>query len=448
MPASSDSSRPLFDGLSPEEQRVWIDELRSLAARLKALSEESRKLFAQIVDLAYSDRTEGRDEDTAYVPEILESTGLDVEHFYWLLGDLEKTGLVSVRNEYPFESVTIESEESGGAARVIHEFCRNHNMSIHEVIPGLRFDLLGMDLRAPEAESPQEISDIDESAFLQKMAEVIRTRRAQRGMTRKMLATQSGVSERFLARVEGGEGNASILVLRQIAWALNVPIHELFIDSQTTSPEFSESCSLLLSLDYTSLRQAYTLLLNKFGGDSEQNRLRRIALIGLRGAGKSTVGAELAKRLAMPFVELGQMIEKASGVPLSGVFDLYGQAGFRRFEQQCLDELLHTQTEFVVATEGGIVSEPATYNRLLASCFTIWLRATPEDHMSRVTQQGDLRPMAQSAEAMSDLKRILEAREHLYRRADVIIQTSGQTVEAVVEGALAALQPVAASQST
>jgi XRE family aerobic/anaerobic benzoate catabolism transcriptional regulator len=150
----------------------------------------------------------------------------------------------------------------------------------------------------------------------------------------------------------------------------------------------------------------------------------------------------------MPFVELGQMIEKASGVPLSGVFDLYGQAGFRRFEQQCLDELLHTQAEFVVATEGGIVSEPATYNRLLASCFTIWLRATPEDHMSRVTQQGDLRPMAQSAEAMSDLKRILEAREHLYRRADVIIQTSGQTVEAVVEGALAALQPVAASQST
>src|SRR5208337_3603254 len=170
-----------------------------------------------------------------------------------------------------------------------------------------------------------------------------------------------------------------------------------------------------------------------FGGVDLEARRGRIALIGLRGAGKSTIGAILAGRLEVPFIELDRLIEQESGVSLSAIFDLYGQSGFRRMERRYLDQVIERYPRFVLATGGSLVSEPATFERLLTMCYTVWLRATPEEHMQRVIAQGDMRPMADNREAMSDLRRILEVREPLYRKADVTLETSAATVEESLE---------------
>jgi XRE family aerobic/anaerobic benzoate catabolism transcriptional regulator len=243
-------------------------------------------------------------------------------------------------------------------------------------------------------------------------------------MTRKMLATQSGVSERFLAELETGSGNASVLLLRHLARALDVPIASLVFEGREPSPGFAHTAELLRHLAPDELQDVQQWLLKRFGEAYSEGRRNRIALIGLRGAGKSTIGAALAKKLDIPFFELDRLVEKISGVPLSALFDLYGQSGFRRFERACLDDLLASQGRFVLATGGSIVAEPSTFKRLLSSCLTVWLRATPEDHMKRVIAQGDMRPMAQSSEAMSDLKRILAERETLYSKASLVIDTS------------------------
>jgi XRE family aerobic/anaerobic benzoate catabolism transcriptional regulator len=254
---------------------------------------------------------------------------------------------------------------------------------------------------SPETTLPATPSaDAEAAAFLKKVGENVRRVRAERGLTRKALSVRSNVSERFLAQLETGTGNASILVLRQIAEALGVA-----------------TASLLGGPDAQ--------------GEAVDPRRKRIALIGLRGAGKSSVGKLLAEELSVPFFELDRLVEEASGVSMNMVFDLYGQSGFRRFERRCLEELLERESAFVLATGGGIVSESETYRRLRESCFTVWLRATPEEHMSRVISQGDMRPMAQHPEAMSELKQILADRESLYGRADLTIQTSGRTVESI-----------------
>jgi XRE family aerobic/anaerobic benzoate catabolism transcriptional regulator len=213
-------------------------------------------------------------------------------------------------------------------------------------------------------------------------------------MSRKVLSSASGVSERYLAQLEGGLANASILVLHQVAHALDVPLARFIAD----------------------------------GSVDQQARKRRIALIGLRGAGKSTLGAQLAAQLHVPFIELDREVERAAGVSLSAVFELYGQAGFRRYERQSLDAVLRSNEQFVMATGGSIVSERSTYERLLDTCFTIWLQATPEQHMQRVVAQGDMRPMAGHPHAMEDLKRILEVRGPLYERADCAVDTSHEDV--------------------
>jgi XRE family aerobic/anaerobic benzoate catabolism transcriptional regulator len=179
------------------------------------------------------------------------------------------------------------------------------------------------------------------------------------------------------------------------------------------------------------LQKARELLQQQLGETNGNARRDRIALIGLRGSGKSTVGALLAEELGMPFLELDRLIEEASGISLSQVFDFYGQTGFRRFERRCLEEVLEKHSRFVLATGGSLVSEAATYGRLRAACCTVWLRATPDDHMARVVAQGDMRPMAHNPEAMSDLRRILAEREHLYRLADVSVETSGHSAEEV-----------------
>ncbi|HEY4440361.1 MAG TPA: helix-turn-helix transcriptional regulator [Candidatus Elarobacter sp.] len=273
----------------------------------------------------------------------------------------------------------------------------------------------------------------DPSAFLTALGERVRELRARRGMTRKILAKDSGVSERFLAQLESGQGNASLLTLRQVAAALNVPLTEIVADRAETAPELAAAVELLRSLGPDRLHEANALLRRRFGHVDEAGRARRIALIGLRGAGKTTLGTALAERVAVPFIELDREIERESGVALSTIFDFYGQAGFRRLERRCLERILEEHPAFVLATGGSIVSEGTTFERLLAACRTIWLKAAPEEHMARVVAQGDMRPMAGNRESMADLQRILAGRETLYRRADATVDTSGATLDESLE---------------
>jgi len=272
-----------------------------------------------------------------------------------------------------------------------------------------------------------------ESDYLKLLGERVRETRARRGMTRKILARDSGVSERYLAQLETGQGNVSILLLRQIAQALDTPLQALVLYGPEPPVDLVHTTEFLRRLPATELVEARRVLVEHFGGVDLDARRGRIALIGLRGAGKSTLGAMLADRIEAPFLELDRLIEQESGVSLSVIFDLYGQSGFRRLERRVLDQVIERYPRFVLATGGSLVSEPATFERLLTMCFTVWLRATPEEHMQRVIAQGDMRPMADNRESMSDLRRILDVREPLYRKADATINTSCSSVEESLE---------------
>ncbi|MBV8299138.1 MAG: helix-turn-helix transcriptional regulator [Candidatus Eremiobacteraeota bacterium] len=278
----------------------------------------------------------------------------------------------------------------------------------------------------------------DDGAFLSALGDRVRELRARRGMTRKILAKDSGVSERYLAQLETGQGNASLAILRRIARALDVPLHALIADAPDDPAGLTQAVELLRRLGPEQLGEAHALLLKSFGAVDAEARARRIALIGLRGAGKTTLGAALAERLGVPFIELDREIERESGVSLATIFDFYGQAGFRRMERRCLDRIIEEHPRFVLATGGSIVSEPATYERLLAACYTIWLKAAPAEHMERVVAQGDMRPMAGNRESMADLQRILTGREPLYRRADAEVDTSGKPATEALESLVAA----------
>ena len=287
--------------------------------------------------------------------------------------------------------------------------------------------------------------------YLRMLGERVREARARRGMTRKILAKDSGVSERYLAQLEGGQGNISILLLRQIAQALDLRLETLIIEGPEPPVELMHTTELLRRLGPGKIRRAHQMLLKNFsselGGADGDARRSRIALIGLRGAGKSTLGAKLAKRLDLPFIELDRVIEQECGVTLSVIFDLYGQSGFRRLERQCLEQILERHPRFVLATGGSLVSEHATFERLLTACFTVWLRATPEDHMQRVIAQGDMRPMAENRESMADLRRILSVREPLYGEADVAVDTSGRSVGESFDALLKAVELPAVQES-
>ena len=262
--------------------------------------------------------------------------------------------------------------------------------------------------------------------YLKLVGERVRQTRAQRGMTRKILARDSGVSERYLAQLESGLGNVSILLLRQIARALDLPVDAMVRDRPEPPIDLVHTTEFLRRLSPEELIDARRLLVRRFGGVDLEGRRRRIALIGLRGAGKSTLGGRLALRLGVPFLELDRLIEQESGVGLSVIFDLYGQGGFRRLERRCLDRVIERYPRFVLAAGGGLVSEPATFELLLQACYTVWIKALPEEHMGRVIAQGDYRPMAGNAEAMADLRRILAERDSLYRKADAVVDTNGR----------------------
>jgi len=271
---------------------------------------------------------------------------------------------------------------------------------------------------------------IDETAdaeFIQALGLRVREARARHGMSRKMLASNSDVSERYLAQVESGETNPSILVLRHVAHALGISLIEL-LEPQQSSPDYRLISRFLEQLSPNRLEEALLRLIRDFG-DEDASRRKRIALVGLRGAGKSTLGRALAGELSRPFVELNSAIETEAGMSLNEVFMLYGQPGFRRLERRCLENFIAQHESAVITVGGGIVSEAETFNLLLMNCFTVWVKATPEEHMSRVVAQGDFRPMEGNAEAMEDMRRILLARESLYSKADFTLDTTGRPPE-------------------
>jgi XRE family transcriptional regulator, aerobic/anaerobic benzoate catabolism transcriptional regulator len=291
--------------------------------------------------------------------------------------------------------------------------------------------------RGPDSETllgavaAEGADEADKNPFLVALGERVRSLRARRGMTRKAAALAAEVSERHLANLEYGVGNASILVLLQVAQALQCPLAELIGDVTTSTPEWLLIRELLQHRDEDTLRRVRESvggLLGTGGVNLAQQRSPRVALIGLRGAGKSTLGRMLAEDLGFPFVELSREIEKFAGCSISEIQGLYGQNAYRRYERRAVEEAIQIYPEAVIATPGGLVSDAATLNLLLSHCTTVWLQATPEDHMKRVIAQGDLRPMADSKEAMDDLKGILAGRAAFYSKAEFSLDTSSMAL--------------------
>jgi XRE family aerobic/anaerobic benzoate catabolism transcriptional regulator len=292
----------------------------------------------------------------------------------------------------------------------------------------------------PGRPASRKAAPTPEATLLAVLAERVRAIRARRGLTRRALAATADISERHLANLESGTGNASILVLQQVATALQCPLAALVGDVSTSSPEWLLIRDVLEGREESDLRRARMHLAELFGSNRDAiDRLQRIALVGLRGAGKSTLGRMLADALGRPFVELNREVARIAGCSVAEIHALYGANAYRRYERRALEETLDTLPEAVIATPGGIVSEAATFGLLLGRCFTVWLRASPEEHMGRVVAQGDTRPMAGHREAMEDLKRILAGRADFYAKADVAVDTGGQALQDAFEALKAAV---------
>ena len=278
----------------------------------------------------------------------------------------------------------------------------------------------------------QVMSENEAKATLAELGARVRAWRARRGMTRKALAADSGLSERFLADVESGKGNVSINSLEAAARALNISILELLQDAPR--PALARVHGLLGRLDDSQLDQAHALLGSTFGLSESSGRESRIALIGLRGAGKSTLGLQLATERGIPFIELDREIEREAGTSMNEILLLHGQAGYRRYERRALFRIAEDHTDGVVMTTGGsIVSERETFDLLQSRFYCVWLKASPEEHMARVVAQGDMRPFdstqGATSEAMEDIRRILSSREALYARADAVVDTAARTLK-------------------
>src|SRR2546427_1649806 len=264
--------------------------------------------------------------------------------------------------------------------------------------------------------------------FLISLGKRVRELRNRRGMTRKQVSQDADVSERHLAQLESGEGNISVVLLQRIAAALNVPVANLFAAQAEEPTEKRLIQRFLERLPAHRLEDVVFRLMRDFGHEEKMRRMR-IALIGMRGAGKSTLGSMLAKETKNRFVELDGEIEKDTGMPLGEIFSLYGQSGFRAIEKRTLERVLKENERAVISVGGGVVSEKETFDYLLSNCYAVWIKAQPEEHMSRVMAQGDFRPMAANDQAMEDTRDIPDVREPLYRKADLVLETSGTSVE-------------------
>ena len=266
-------------------------------------------------------------------------------------------------------------------------------------------------------------------AFVAAIGRLVRLARAKRGMTRRQLAQASGASERYLAQIEGGEGNPSVIMLASIAQALDVPIIELLPRSNGRTAAMAQILDVLARTPRAELPALAELIESRAARGAAIDRGRRIALVGLRGAGKSTLGRRLADALGCPFIELDRLVEQNYGARIPDLIEMAGLATFRRHERACLERVIAEHDAAVIATAGGIVSDSETYALLLRRTHTVWIKARPDEHMRRVMAQGDFRPMAQNREAMADLVAILDARRADYARAQAELDTSGDTVE-------------------
>ncbi|MGH7907221.1 MAG: helix-turn-helix transcriptional regulator [Candidatus Binataceae bacterium] len=279
-----------------------------------------------------------------------------------------------------------------------------------------------------------EGASITDENYLKILGERVRNARARHGMTRRMLAHDSEISERYLAELESGRGNLSILLLRRLALAIDVSLGELIDEGPPLSVEYTMLTERLRYLGPKELKDASSLIARRFG--ALDGKRERVALIGLRGSGKTTLGVLLARHLGWPFIELSGEIEAEAGVGVNEIFEFWGQAGYRRYERRALEKILRTRSNFVLATSGGLVSEAATFERLLDSCYTVWLHASPREHWGRVIHQGDFRVRVgtREAEALADMRRILSQREALYHMADARLSTSGKSPEKLLPG--------------
>jgi XRE family aerobic/anaerobic benzoate catabolism transcriptional regulator len=267
------------------------------------------------------------------------------------------------------------------------------------------------------------------AAFAAELGRMVRLGRARRGMSRRQLAQESGTSERYLAQIEGGSGNPSVLVLRAIADALEMPMFELLPQTGGVAAPYARIIDLLGRAPPSDLASIAELIERQLAHAAATDRAHRIGLVGLRGGGKSTLGKMLAEKLGVPFVELDRMVEQQYGASIPLLIEMSGVATFRRHERACLERVIAENEAAVIATAGGIVSNPETYGLLLRRTHTVWISAQPEEHMSRVMKQGDFRPMAKNREAMADLHAILESRRADYARAETTLDTSGATVQ-------------------
>src|SRR5215469_5466684 len=265
--------------------------------------------------------------------------------------------------------------------------------------------------------------------FLADLGREVRKSRAKRGMTRRQLAQASDTSERYLAQIESGAGNPSVSVLRGVALALELPIVALLPETAAPNAGLNAVLDLLAQVPEAELPALTKLIEARVAPPEHTDRARRIALVGLRGAGKSTLGRNLAEHLGWPFIELDRVVEDEYGARIPDLIEMAGIATFRRQERSALERVIAKNESAVITTAGGIVSSRETYTLLLRRTHTIWIKAKPDDHMGRVMAQGDFRPMAQNRAAMADLVAILEARRADYARAQAELDTSGDTVE-------------------
>ncbi len=286
-----------------------------------------------------------------------------------------------------------------------------------------------------ETEDPDSVADAASAALIARVGERVRSARERKGLSRRVLSEKSGVSQRYLAQLETGGGNISIGLLVRVAMALDFRIDWLVGEDDPWTSEVLWLSERLRSATAEQRRAVKALLTPEPPAD---RRAQRVALIGLRGAGKSSLGARMGGIFGVPFVELNREIEEQAGMPVGEVLAFYGQEGYRKLEAQALSRVIATHEAVILAVAGGIVAEPETFNLLLDRFHTVWLRARPEDHMGRVRAQGDERPMSGNPAAMEELRSILTSREALYRRAETALDTSGRGFEDAVE-ALAAL---------
>ena len=279
--------------------------------------------------------------------------------------------------------------------------------------------------------------DNEANGFLDELGAKVKVARARRGMSRKLVSEISGVSPRYIAQLENGKGNISVVLLRQISQAIGVPLETLFSDIEPITGEIAQIVKKLQTASPLEVARVQTIL----GVNSEEyDKAERYVLIGLRGAGKSTLGRMAARELNYPFVELNAEIERQSGMAVDEIFALYGQEGYRKLEKAALERIACNYNQVVLAAAGGVVSEPETYDLLMSKFVAIWLRASPDEHMSRVMAQGDKRPMADNPEAMEELKEILTSREALYARAPMTVDTSERSIEESRNDLIAAIR--------